>query len=79
MTGGFDHFWCQILWSAAESVRHTILWLFDLTQSEVCQLEMSLKVKQYILGFQVAVDDAVFVEVGERQYNLSCIESSPIF
>ena len=44
MAFSLDHFWREILWSAAESVCHAILWLLDFAQTEIGQLEVAFRV-----------------------------------
>ena len=73
-----DNLWGKILWSTAESIGHAISRLLDFGQSEVCELQIALLIKQDILWLQVSVDDAVRVQVLQSQDDLSCIEARSI-
>ena len=44
MTSSLDHLRSKILWSSTESVCHAICRLFNFTETEICQLEMPLRV-----------------------------------
>jgi hypothetical protein len=46
----------------------------DLCESEVAQFEVAFRVDTQVLGFQVAVNDIVAVEILEHQHHLSGIE-----
>jgi len=44
-----DHFRRQVLWGTAESMSHRAL-TQKLGEAEVCETDVTLRVKQYILG-----------------------------
>jgi len=76
MTLCLNDFRGEILGRTAESICHgTISRLLYLRQAEVCDLEMTLGVKNDVLGLQIPIDDAVLVQVLESQHDLSRVKA----
>lgn len=46
-----------------------------LAHAVICEFNVSLRVEQHIVQFEISVDDAALVEVVERQTDLCRIES----
>src|SRR3990167_2088 len=68
-----DDFWSQILRCPAEAVG--LLQSF-LRQAEVCQLDVSVGIDQYVLWFEVSVDDPQLrVEMFQSEQYLRSVES----
>lgn len=53
-----------------ESLDHTLIGKPHLAHAVVCQFDMSLRIQQNVVQFQISVDDSPLVEVVERQTDL---------
>lgn len=62
-----NNFWCEILWRAAESVRGRAICDLFLAEAKVCNLNVAFLVEHEVFELQVTVDDALVVEVRQRQ------------
>ena len=51
MADGLDDFRGKILWRTAKGICLTILGLLDLTETEICQLQVTLMVKKHVFRF----------------------------
>mmetsp|Transcript_903 Transcript_903/g.1295 ORF Transcript_903/g.1295 Transcript_903/m.1295 type:complete len:219 (-) Transcript_903:2140-2796(-) len=71
--GALDDFRRQVIGSTAQGICQLIRGEF-LSESKVNNLQVSLRVQQQIFKFEIAVDDALGVEVVEAQQHASCIE-----
>ena len=58
--------WRHVLWRAAKRVGLVKLAHVLLTQAKVCELDVAVHVNENVLGLEVAVDDAVRVQVIQR-------------
>ena len=66
-------FWRATKCASSAAIPHLFL-----AQTVVGDLDMSIQRQQYVVELQIAIDDAVLVEVLECQANLRGIESVPI-
>lgn len=71
-----DHLWGKILWSATERIGLFSILLHNLGQSEICQHDVAIVVKQNVFWFKIAIDDVAFVQVTDGECNLCCIKFS---
>jgi hypothetical protein len=67
-------FWGNVLGCAADAVGDLFVGLADLGQSEIGHFDVSFLIQQYILGFQIAVDDIAGVEVLDGEQYFCCVE-----
>lgn len=69
-TFAVQHFWRQISRAAAEGLRELLLPDVFLGESEVCQTAVAVGVNQYVLWFEISVDDIQGVDVLDGQNDL---------
>jgi len=62
MASALNDFRSQVLGRAAESVRHLVACHLKLREAEVSQLDVTLRVKDDVLGLKITVDNSVAVE-----------------
>ena len=74
-----DNLWGEVLGCTTESIRKTCLWLLDFRKAKVSQLDMPFVVDKHIFGFEIAIDDAIRMQVRERQNHFCGIKPCPIF
>lgn len=60
-----DHLWRKVLWCATERVRLVLLASKHFRESEISQQQIAVVVKQNILGFQIAIEDVLLMEMAE--------------
>lgn len=59
----------------AVSLQTTLIRKPHLAHAVVCKLDVTLRIQQHIVQFQVSVDDSPLVEVVERQTDFCWVES----
>ena len=74
MSGIQDHLRGHVLGSAAKCIR-PLSALESLGESKVDQFDITLRVQQQVLGFQIAVGNASTVQVVEGFHNASRVEA----
>ena len=67
-----EHFWGEVSWASAEAFGLIIVGLF--AEAEICQFDVSIAIEEDVLGFEVAIDDVLFVEVLDGKAQLRDIE-----
>ena len=61
MTVSPDDLGREILGRAAESIGHAVTRLLDLGKAKIGELQVTLRIEEDVLRFQVSVDDAILV------------------
>ena len=74
-----EHFWRQLGDTAAETGGLGVVVDFLLGQPEVSQLGVSLFVQHHVVGFKVALDDVVRVQVFDCQQDFGDVELGRVF
>ena len=72
------HFRGHVFAGSAEGVAVCVV-IGDFTETKVCEEEMAFRVEEAIFGFEVAVDDALFVEGGEGEEDFCDVERGDVF
>ena len=75
MPSALHDFRSQILRSTAKSIGHLVPGHLKLTKAEISQLNVAVRVKNYILGLEIPVNYPIPMQAFQCKNDLSCIKA----
>ena len=73
------YLWCHIIWCTAKSVGSPVQENLQFAHAKISDPYVTLEVQQYIVQFEISVDDTLFVKKYETRPDLSCVKSGSLF